>query len=319
MTSLTVLVDWLLENTPIRLERPAPASPDLLEALRAQGAPEPLLDVYAVLGSNLTGLLPNPSTGGLIGLVPAMEQAEARQRLQEIERFSQGDFWPLALHGDDAWVFTPDGVLLGFNRPRRVESVFEAMIEAHLAGAFPWHPGLEQYVGPKQVPDADALARILEPVVDDAHAWIETVCAALFTQTDRPVDLGALGKFTISMRRPLPFSEGPATVRIPVFRQGRGLKAALNGDRFDAYPPTFLGVPSADAAHVARALCEGLAAALHEGRPVALGDAGQFGRSTRRAFVGHDPASGESIEVPAVHIAWFRSWVALERAVNPSG
>jgi nucleoid DNA-binding protein len=50
---------------------------------------------------------------------------------------------------------------------------------------------------------------------------------------------------------------------------------------------------------------------------VTISDFGTFTVSTRRAFKGHNPKSGTSIEVPERRIPVFRAGKALKKSLNP--
>ena len=68
MNSLKVLVDWLLET--VGCPHPGPASAAALDELRNHGVPEPLIDVYGVVGSDIPGLLPDPHELATVALLP---------------------------------------------------------------------------------------------------------------------------------------------------------------------------------------------------------------------------------------------------------
>jgi nucleoid DNA-binding protein len=50
---------------------------------------------------------------------------------------------------------------------------------------------------------------------------------------------------------------------------------------------------------------------------VTISDFGTFTVSTRRAFKGHNPKNGSSIEVPERRIPVFRAGKALKKSLNP--
>jgi nucleoid DNA-binding protein len=54
-----------------------------------------------------------------------------------------------------------------------------------------------------------------------------------------------------------------------------------------------------------------------ESAKVTISDFGTFTVSKRRAFKGHNPKSGTSIEVPERRIPVFRAGKALKKSLNP--
>jgi DNA-binding protein HU-beta len=159
-----------------------------------------------------------------------------------------------------------------------------------------------------------------------AQAFCDAVQAKLVA--GKKVHLGPLGTFSLSTRARF---EGvhPKTgevmvvpaARIPVFRQAGGLHHALgilSPPHTTKRTTTVLkGIPKALWPDMVTSLTTHLAARLLEGTNVELGSLGHFSLATRKAFVGYNPKTGETMQVPSASLAVFRASPALKVALNP--
>ena len=73
----------------------------------------------------------------------------------------------------------------------------------------------------------------------------------------------------------------------------------------------------ADAAAALGALTSTIADALSEGEIVTVADFGKFEARSRAARQGHNPRTGEPVDVPAARVPSFKAAKALRDALNP--
>lgn len=78
------------------------------------------------------------------------------------------------------------------------------------------------------------------------------------------------------------------------------------------------GIPKVRAAQYINILVDAIQDALTAGEKVTLSDFGTFTVSKRREFKGHNPRSGEVINVPSRAIPVFRAGKGLKEALNES-
>jgi len=76
------------------------------------------------------------------------------------------------------------------------------------------------------------------------------------------------------------------------------------------------GIPKIRAARYLNILTDAISEGLVKGDKVTISDFGTFTVSERKAFMGHNPKSGEPLPVPARRIPVFRSGKALKNALN---
>lgn len=78
------------------------------------------------------------------------------------------------------------------------------------------------------------------------------------------------------------------------------------------------GIPKIRAAQYVNIVMDTIQSALAGGEKVTVSDFGTFTVSQRREFKGHNPRSGEVINVPARRIPVFRAGKGLKDALNPA-
>jgi DNA-binding protein HU-beta len=76
------------------------------------------------------------------------------------------------------------------------------------------------------------------------------------------------------------------------------------------------GITGGQAASVVDALFDAIAAELAAGRDVAIAGFGKFAVSERAAREGHNPATGEAIQIAASRAAKFSAAAALKKQLN---
>jgi len=77
------------------------------------------------------------------------------------------------------------------------------------------------------------------------------------------------------------------------------------------------GIPKVRAGNYINFITEAIQEALVNGEKVTISDFGTFTVSKRREFVGHNPKTGEVMQVPARRIPVFRAGKGLKNALNP--
>ena len=75
-------------------------------------------------------------------------------------------------------------------------------------------------------------------------------------------------------------------------------------------------IPKVRAAEYINILTAEIEAALSSGDKVTLSDFGTFSVSSRKAFKGHNPKSGQAIDVPERKIPVFRAGKGLKKSLN---
>lgn len=75
-------------------------------------------------------------------------------------------------------------------------------------------------------------------------------------------------------------------------------------------------LPQKDAKNVINAFAEAVMKAVTGGEKVQLIGFGAFERRRRKARIGHNPATGEEINIPAASVPVFKAGKALKDAVN---
>ena len=75
-------------------------------------------------------------------------------------------------------------------------------------------------------------------------------------------------------------------------------------------------LPAIQTANVVNVLLAEIQAALISGEKVLISDFGSFEVSTRKAFKGHNPRSGVSIDVPSRRIPVFKAGKGLKESLN---
>ncbi len=76
------------------------------------------------------------------------------------------------------------------------------------------------------------------------------------------------------------------------------------------------GLPKVRAAAFINLFTEAIAESLLNGDKVTISDFGTFTVSERRAFAGHNPKNGSSMQVPSRKIPVFRSGKGLKGSLN---
>lgn len=76
------------------------------------------------------------------------------------------------------------------------------------------------------------------------------------------------------------------------------------------------GLSQAKATEIVNSILSAVQAELIAGNRVNISDFGVFEISERKAFTGHNPVSGEKIEVGARRIPTFRAGKGLKEALN---
>ena len=79
------------------------------------------------------------------------------------------------------------------------------------------------------------------------------------------------------------------------------------------------GVSHSTAAKVLDAVLEELVLSLEDGHRVLFSNFGTFAVSRRRAFQGHNPATGAEILIGERHIPVFRAGLGLKKRLNGDG
>ncbi|MCA9568666.1 MAG: hypothetical protein KC656_12525 [Myxococcales bacterium] len=162
MNSLKVLVDWLLET--VGCPHPGPASAAALDELRNHGVPEPLIDVYGVVGSDIPGLLPDPHELATVALLPP--EAVCRHTKTAL-RGSQP--CPFATSDLGSWAFDPDGTLVWWEGGTRTPAgPLHEVLERHLgrlrSGVLVYDPVSDTFRAP---PESRAFLSALEGLTDE--------------------------------------------------------------------------------------------------------------------------------------------------------
>ena len=76
------------------------------------------------------------------------------------------------------------------------------------------------------------------------------------------------------------------------------------------------GLSKADAANAVDGITSSITSALQSGTEVRLVGFGTFSVGHRKATMGRNPRTGESIQIAARNVAKFKSGMALKAAVN---
>jgi nucleoid DNA-binding protein len=177
---------------------------------------------------------------------------------------------------------------------------------------------------------SDLLVQAFREHVDAPEAIAKAFCDAVQAKlvAGKEVHLGPLGTFILANRaryKGVHDNTGEVLVvpaaRIPVFQQGGALHHALGilspPDTTKSSTTVLEGIPTALWPDMVTSLTTHLAARLLEGTSVKFGSLGHFSLVTRKAFAGHNPKTGETMQVPSTRVAVFRASPALKVALNP--
>jgi hypothetical protein len=168
MTSVNVILDWLLANSGRPARRPTPATEAEIQALIARGAPQDLVNLYRTVGRDLRGLVPDGYFQDLEELSPPSRvypDGASPRRWQFTEPATRRVGPPGEPH--HGWAMLDDGQVAyqrgELGRPvldpplASLHTLFERHLQALVAGEVVWHPGWELFLSRRQLPDPDLI------------------------------------------------------------------------------------------------------------------------------------------------------------------